>query len=146
MKYVIGMARFILTSAVALILVLLIAGCRSARNMSSLQCPRQRPIRKSTSFIQGDRPVAARAPWDQTSRGSWWEIFGDPELNKLEEQIASSNQNLKWRKRASAKLVPRFALIEAPSFQPSPLRPALAMSRVPTIAELSIENPAVQQG
>ena len=34
-------------------------------------------------------------PADQISRGNWWEIFGDPELNKLEEQIASSNQTLK---------------------------------------------------
>jgi NodT family efflux transporter outer membrane factor (OMF) lipoprotein len=29
------------------------------------------------------------------SRGKWWEIFGDPKLNTLEEQIAGSNQNLK---------------------------------------------------
>ena len=29
------------------------------------------------------------------SRGNWWEIFGDPQLNKLEEQIAGSNQSLK---------------------------------------------------
>jgi NodT family efflux transporter outer membrane factor (OMF) lipoprotein len=34
-------------------------------------------------------------PADQTSRGNWWEIFGDEELDKLEEQIAGSNQNLK---------------------------------------------------
>lgn len=34
-------------------------------------------------------------PVDQVSRGNWWEIFGDPELNGLEEQIATSNQTLK---------------------------------------------------
>ncbi len=34
-------------------------------------------------------------PADQTSRGNWWAIFGDPDLNKLEEQVAGSNQNLK---------------------------------------------------
>ena len=28
-------------------------------------------------------------------RGTWWELFGDPELNALEPQIDVSNQNLK---------------------------------------------------
>src|SRR6202035_5099291 len=34
-------------------------------------------------------------PEDQTSHGKWWEIFGDPQLNQLEEQIEGSNQTLK---------------------------------------------------
>ena len=28
-------------------------------------------------------------------RGNWWEIFGDPQLNALEEQVTVSNQDLK---------------------------------------------------
>lgn len=34
-------------------------------------------------------------PSDQISRGKWWEIFQDPQLNALEEKINVSNQNLK---------------------------------------------------
>jgi NodT family efflux transporter outer membrane factor (OMF) lipoprotein len=34
-------------------------------------------------------------PADQELRGKWWEIFGDPELNTLEEQVTISNQDLK---------------------------------------------------
>jgi NodT family efflux transporter outer membrane factor (OMF) lipoprotein len=34
-------------------------------------------------------------PADQESRGKWWEIFGDPQLNALEEQVTISNQDLK---------------------------------------------------
>jgi NodT family efflux transporter outer membrane factor (OMF) lipoprotein len=34
-------------------------------------------------------------PSDQIARGKWWEIFEDPKLNALEEQINVSNQNLK---------------------------------------------------
>lgn len=30
-----------------------------------------------------------------TLPGKWWEIFGDPQLNSLEEQVAVANQNLK---------------------------------------------------
>lgn len=34
-------------------------------------------------------------PGDQLSRGKWWEIYGDPQLNSFEEQISISNQTLK---------------------------------------------------
>jgi len=34
-------------------------------------------------------------PGDQTPRGNWWEIYGDPQLNALEAQIDSANQTLK---------------------------------------------------
>ena len=33
-------------------------------------------------------------PKDGVLRGKWWEIFGDPQLNALEEQVAVSNQTL----------------------------------------------------
>ena len=34
-------------------------------------------------------------PRDQINRGNWWEIFGIPELNALEQQVTVSNQNLR---------------------------------------------------
>jgi len=33
-------------------------------------------------------------PQDSTLHGKWWKIFGDPELNALEEQVTISNQNI----------------------------------------------------
>ena len=33
-------------------------------------------------------------PSDAALRGKWWEIFGDPQLNALEEQVNISNQNI----------------------------------------------------
>jgi NodT family efflux transporter outer membrane factor (OMF) lipoprotein len=33
-------------------------------------------------------------PADELSRGKWWEIFNDPELNALEEAVNLSNQSL----------------------------------------------------
>jgi NodT family efflux transporter outer membrane factor (OMF) lipoprotein len=33
-------------------------------------------------------------PRDGSLRGKWWEMFGDPRLNALEEQVAVSNQTL----------------------------------------------------
>src|SRR5262252_4836558 len=34
------------------------------------------------------------APSDDRIRGKWWEMFNDPQLNALEEQVTTSNQNL----------------------------------------------------
>jgi NodT family efflux transporter outer membrane factor (OMF) lipoprotein len=33
-------------------------------------------------------------PRDELIRGAWWELFGDPQLNALEEQVSISNQNI----------------------------------------------------
>src|SRR5450432_4566626 len=46
------------------------------------------------SFKEGDGWKPAQ-PGDQTLRGKWWEIFGDPQLNELEEEVTQSNQDLK---------------------------------------------------
>jgi len=41
------------------------------------------------------KTLAKAEPKDSADRGKWWEVFGDAELNKLEEQIATSNQTVK---------------------------------------------------
>ncbi len=38
---------------------------------------------------------APAQPNDALARGKWWEIYNDPELNALEEQVSISNQNVK---------------------------------------------------
>jgi NodT family efflux transporter outer membrane factor (OMF) lipoprotein len=35
------------------------------------------------------------SPQDAMLRGNWWEVFNDPELNALEEQLNINNENLK---------------------------------------------------
>lgn len=34
-------------------------------------------------------------PGDDVLRGKWWELYGDPQLNSLEDKVAVSNQTLK---------------------------------------------------
>jgi NodT family efflux transporter outer membrane factor (OMF) lipoprotein len=46
------------------------------------------------SFKENDVWKLAQ-PSDQELRGNWWEIFGDPQLNALEEEVTRSNQDLK---------------------------------------------------
>lgn len=47
-------------------------------------------------------------PSDQLLRGNWWEIFGDPQLNALENELTVSNQDLKV---ANARFVEARAIV-----------------------------------
>jgi NodT family efflux transporter outer membrane factor (OMF) lipoprotein len=49
-------------------------------------------------------------PSDTLMKGKWWEIFGDPQLNKLEELIDINNQNVK---QAEAQFRQARALVAA---------------------------------
>lgn len=40
-------------------------------------------------------PWKVAEPQDQMLRGKWWEVYNDPELNALEEQLNINNQNIK---------------------------------------------------
>ena len=67
-------------------------------------------------------------PADSMLRGKWWEIFNDPELNALEEQLNINNQNIKqfFENFMEARAIVREAhaqyfptLATAPSFSRS---------------------------
>src|SRR5580693_9875378 len=95
MRYFFAAMR-ISTGTVILTLVLLLAGCTVGPKYIKPAVPMTGMYKEEApvSFKESDQWQPAR-PGDQISRGNWWEIFGDPELNKLEEQIAGSNQDLK---------------------------------------------------
>src|SRR5467141_2859955 len=96
MRYFFAVMRFIVTSIFVLLLVLLLAGCTVGPKYVKPTVPTTPNYKEDApgSFKESARWQPAQ-PGDQRSRGNWWEIFGDPELNDLEEQIAGSNQNLK---------------------------------------------------
>src|SRR5207244_13225271 len=48
-------------------------------------------------------------PKDATLRGNWWEMFSDPQLNALEEQVDISNQNVA---RAEAQFRQARAIVQ----------------------------------
>jgi NodT family efflux transporter outer membrane factor (OMF) lipoprotein len=52
-------------------------------------------------------------PKDGTTRGRWWEVFNDPQLNELEEKASSSNQEI--AAAADSFLVARALVREARS-------------------------------
>jgi len=99
MSYVSSSLRYTLTGIVALVLVLLVialAGCTVGPKYVKPSAPTPSAFKEQppASFLGADQWRPAY-PADQATRGNWWEIFGDHELNELEEQIATSNQGLK---------------------------------------------------
>ena len=63
-------------------------------------------------------------PNDGSVRGKWWEIYNDPQLNALEEQVSISNQNVlvaeaNFRAARSAIRVARAGLYPTVSVGPS---------------------------
>ena len=63
---------------------------------------------QSPGASQSDSEWKTATPSDAVIRSNWWEIFGDPQLNALEEQVTSANQNLK---SAEARLREARAMI-----------------------------------
>ncbi len=48
------------------------------------------------AFKEGNHPDWARArPIDAIPRGTWWTIFGDAELNRLEPRVEQANQSIR---------------------------------------------------
>jgi NodT family efflux transporter outer membrane factor (OMF) lipoprotein len=67
-------------------------------------------------------------PQDALARGAWWEMFGDSELDALEEQVTAANQDLK---QAEARFRQARALI---GFQQASEFPTIAVE--PSVTSL----------
>src|SRR5271157_4989620 len=70
-------------------------------------------------------------PNDAVLRGKWWEIFGDPELNALEEKVNVSNQNIA---AAAANFFAARALVKEARSQYFP--------RVTTNPAITVQRPS----
>lgn len=58
----------------------------------------QRPAAATTPMFKelpGSDQWKAATPSDASMKGKWWEMFGDPQLNRLEEMVAVNNQTVK---------------------------------------------------
>src|SRR5580693_9783037 len=67
---------------------LLLGGCTVGPNY-------QRPSTEVPADYQESADFKAARPSDEIAKGKWWEVYGDPQLNALEEQVTVSNQTLK---------------------------------------------------
>jgi NodT family efflux transporter outer membrane factor (OMF) lipoprotein len=84
------------TLAIACCISLFLSGCMVGPKYVKPTAPMAPGFKEQPpeSFKESDGWKTAQ-PSDQALRGNWWEIFGDPQLNALEEEVTVSNQNLK---------------------------------------------------
>ncbi len=71
------------------VMAILLASCSVGPKYSKPAVP--------TAPAFGEQPPGWKTaqPSDAVIRGKWWELFGDPQLNALEEQVEPANQSLK---------------------------------------------------
>src|SRR5262252_7558761 len=102
--------RFVLSALIGT-LALAAGGCEVGPKYAKASAPTSAQYKEAPpeSFRESGQWKSA-APSDQTLKGKWWEVFGDAQLNSLEEQLTVSNQDLKV---AEARLREARAVVRA---------------------------------
>lgn len=113
------MNKYLLPASVA---VLLLSGCMVGPKYTKPTAPLAPGFKELSDWKESDGWKVAK-PDDTLIRGKWWELYGDPRLNELEEQVEPSNQSLKiaeanFREARAAIRFNRAA--EAPTIGTSP--------------------------
>ena len=111
------------------IIVLAIAGC----------APKTKYVTPTVEVAPAFRENAewkTAEPADGTIRGKWWKLFGDPDLNALEQQIDVSNQTLQ---AAAAQYAEARALVRGTR---ASLFPTVDLAPAAVRAEASGNRPA----
>lgn len=75
-------------AALVALVVLLFGGCMVGPDYVKPSAP-------STDAYKEIDGWKVAQPSDHLPRGPWWDMFGDPELHALEEQVVTANQDLK---------------------------------------------------
>jgi NodT family efflux transporter outer membrane factor (OMF) lipoprotein len=111
--------RVINTSIVLLLALLLLSGCAVGPNY-------HRPSAPTAPTFKEAPPEGWKSaqPSEAVDRGKWWDIYNDPELARLEEQVSISNQNIKvfeaqYRQARDAIRISRAGLFPTVSATPS---------------------------
>jgi NodT family efflux transporter outer membrane factor (OMF) lipoprotein len=127
--------------SLSLIAVLVVGGCTVGPKYQkpTAQAPQAYKELTPADFSKTDGWKVAQ-PQDAALHGKWWEIFNDPELNTLEEQVNISNQNIK---SASASYFAARALVKQARAQYYPtvsVGPSIATSRAGAAASTVITS------
>ncbi len=110
--------------AVVALLMLLLAACNPAPKYA------RPPVQTSTAFKEVPPDFKEGPGWkvaqpgDDKIRAKWWEIYNDPQLSALEEQVAISNQTIvaaeaNFRAARSLVISVKSALMPTMSVSPS---------------------------
>jgi NodT family efflux transporter outer membrane factor (OMF) lipoprotein len=92
----------------------------------------KRPAAPSSDAFKETPPGWKEAqPRDEIARGTWWEIFGDPQLNELVERIDVSNQTLAASEAQFRQATAGIDVARAPFFPSVDGNASITKSRSP---------------
>src|SRR6202050_2938406 len=100
----------------------LMSGCMVGPRYVKPTVPATPNFEETEALKEGDGWKVAEPDADFI-RGKWWELYGDPTLNQIEDQVDSSNQDLKIAEASlrQARAAIRFnRASEAPTIGSSP--------------------------
>jgi len=115
---------------------LAVAGCAALAGCTvGPDYARPQPPTTPAAFKELPPPGAAGAwkpaqPNDATLRGKWWELYGEPELNALEDKIAVSNQSLKAATEQYLAATEQIRVARAAYFPTLGVTPAASRTRL----------------
>jgi NodT family efflux transporter outer membrane factor (OMF) lipoprotein len=81
----------------ATVAVVLLGGCRVGPKYVVPTAPAPPEFKESSPTAYANAPTGTwqpAQPQDAMLKGKWWEVFHEPELNALEEQLDINNQNI----------------------------------------------------
>ena len=112
-------------------LLLASAGCSIGPKYQAPAMPAPAAYKESPSQFKETEGWKVAEPSDAMLRGKWWEIFKDPELNALEEELNINNQNIKqsFENFMQARALVREA--HAQYFPTATIAPSYSRSRSP---------------
>ncbi len=105
------LTRGIVSLSIAMIALLMLSGCTVGPKYVSPSVQSPASFKELTPETSQDLGWKTAEPADATLHGKWWEMFHDPQLNALEEQVNISNQNI--AASAAVFLVARAMVREA---------------------------------
>jgi len=96
-KSIVQSRRTVQASCVLLggLLCNLLAGCNVGPKYVPPSMTAPAAFKESPEQFKEQDGWTVAQPQDATLRGKWWEIYNDPELNALEEQLNIDNQNIR---------------------------------------------------
>jgi outer membrane protein, multidrug efflux system len=119
--------------------LLLLAGCTVGPNYQRASVP--------TPPAYKEPPPAGwkdATPHDEISKGNWWEVFGDPQLNGLETQALTANQTLQAAVQRVLEARATLGVTRSQQYPQVSAQPSLAGGRVAGTRPLppgSVGNP-----
>ncbi len=111
----------------ALLATALLAGCTVGPGY-------RRPTAQVPDAWKGEGPWQTAAPKDAIPKGTWWQLFHDAELDRLEQELLQANQSLdaardRLSKARSQARIASSAYFPALSADPSGQRQEVSSNR-----------------